>query len=76
MAGDEPSSVAQLLVPPFSSKAILDRPTGVGLAPLVAAVAGGKVQVAIAQKLPLADAEEAHRFSQTGRMTGKLILEP
>jgi NADPH:quinone reductase-like Zn-dependent oxidoreductase len=51
------------------------RPTGKRLEPLVAAVAAGKVRVGIARKLPLTDAEEAHRLSQTGRMTGKLVLE-
>lgn len=76
VAGDEAGALAQLLVPPFKSKAILGRPTGERLQPLVAAVAAGKLQVAIAQKLPLSRAEEAHRLSQTGRLTGKLILEP
>ncbi|HET9874473.1 MAG TPA: NAD(P)-dependent alcohol dehydrogenase [Mycobacterium sp.] len=76
VAGDEPGAVAQILVPPFTSKAILGRPTGERLAQLVAAVAAGKVRVAIAQQLPLTSAEEAHRLSQTSRMTGKLILEP
>lgn len=76
IAGDEPSAIAQLLVPPFKSRAILGRPTGARLEPLVAAVAAGKVRVAIAQRLPLAEAEEAHRLSKTGRLTGKLILEP
>jgi NADPH:quinone reductase-like Zn-dependent oxidoreductase len=76
VAGDEPSSALQILVPPFQSKAILGRPTGARLEPLVAAVAAGKLRVAIDRKLPLASAEEAHRLSQTSRMTGKLILEP
>ncbi len=76
VAGDEPGAIAQLMVPPFTSKAILGRPTGARLAPLVAAVATGRVRVAIARKLPLTEAGEAHRLSQTGRLTGKLILEP
>jgi NADPH:quinone reductase-like Zn-dependent oxidoreductase len=76
VAGDEPSAVLQLLVPPFKSKAILGRPTGARLEPLVAAVADGKLRVSIDRKLPLTSAEEAHRLSQTSRMTGKLILEP
>ena len=63
-----------MVVPPFRSRAILGSPTAARLAPLVAAVAAGKVTVAIAQRLPLADAEEAHRQSQTGRMIGKLVL--
>lgn len=76
VAGDEPSAMLQILVPPFKSKSILGRPSGARLEPLVAAVAAGKLRVSIAQKLPLTSAEEAHRLSQTSRMTGKLILEP
>lgn len=76
VAGDKPSAAMQALVPPFKSKAILGRPTVTRLEPLVAAVAAGKLRVAIAQKLPLTSAEKAHRLSQTSRMTGKLILEP
>lgn len=76
VAGDEPSALLQLLVPPFKSKTILGRPTGARLEPLVAAVAAGKLRVRIAAKLPLTSAEEAHRMSQTSRLTGKLILEP
>ena len=76
VAGDEPSAVVQMLMPPFKSKTILGRPTGARLEPLVAAAAAGKLHVAIAQKLPLTRAEEAHELSRTSRMTGKLILEP
>ncbi|MCB0949081.1 MAG: NAD(P)-dependent alcohol dehydrogenase, partial [Mycobacterium sp.] len=76
VAGDEPKAALQVLVPPFKSKAILGRPTGARLEPLVAAVAAGKLQVSIAAKLPLTSAEEAHRLSRTSRLTGKLILEP
>jgi NADPH:quinone reductase-like Zn-dependent oxidoreductase len=76
VAGDNANAVVQMLVPPFRSKGILGRPTGERLEPLVAAVADGKLRVAIAQKLPLTSAEEAHRLSRTNRMTGKLILEP
>jgi len=76
VAGDKPDSMLQILVPPFKSKSILGRPTGERLAPLVAAVAAGKLRVNIARKLPLASAEEAHELSRSGRMTGNLILEP
>src|SRR5262249_45459633 len=76
VAGDNANAVVQIVVPPFKSKSILGRPTGERLEPLVAAVAAGKLGVAIAQKLPPTSAEEAHRLSQTSRMTGKLILEP
>ncbi|HEU4361697.1 MAG TPA: NAD(P)-dependent alcohol dehydrogenase [Mycobacterium sp.] len=76
VAGDEPDAVRQLLVAPVKSKPILGRPTGERLEPLVAAVAAGELRVEIAQRLPLASVEEAHRLSRTSRMTGKLILEP
>lgn len=76
VAGDDVGSVLQLLVSPFKSKAVLGRPTGARLEPLVAAVAAGTLRVSIAAKLPLTSAEEAHRLSKTGRLTGKLVLEP
>ena len=74
VAGDSPGAMLQVVVPPFRSRAILGRATTARLAPLVAAVAAGKVTVAIAQRFPLTEAEEAHRQSQTGRMIGKLVL--
>ena len=76
VSGDTPLAMAQVLMPPFTSKAILGVITGARLAPLVAAVAAGQVHLAIAQKLPLSAAEEAHTLSQGGRMTGKLLLLP
>ncbi|MBI4956137.1 MAG: NAD(P)-dependent alcohol dehydrogenase [Myxococcales bacterium] len=74
VAADSPLALAQVLVPPFRSRSILAVPTTARLAPLVAAVAAGKVVVRIAERLPLRDAEAAHTKSQTGRMTGKLVL--
>jgi len=76
VAGEKPSAAAQVLIPPFTSKSLLGRPTGARLEPLVAAIAAGRLKVAIAAKLPLTSAEEAHRLSASGRMTGKLVLEP
>ena len=76
VSGESIGNVAQLFVPPFSSKAVLGRPTRERLAHVVAAVAAGKVKVNIAQRFPLADAEQAHALSQTGRVTGKLLLIP
>jgi len=74
VAGDTPGAMVQVVVPPFRSRAILGKPTAGRLTPLVAAVAAGKVEVAVAERLPLAEAEEAHRLSQTKRMTGKIVL--
>lgn len=76
VAGDSPSAMAQVVIPPFRSRAILGRPNGERLRGLVDAVAAGKVKVHIAERLPLADVEAGHAKSQTGRMTGKLVLLP
>ena len=76
VSGDSPGAIAQLFVPPFSSKAVLARVNRERLAHVVRAVAAGKVRVNIAQRFALADAEQAHRLSQTGRVTGKLVLLP
>jgi len=76
VSGDSPAAIAQLFVPPFSSKAVLARVDRERLAHVVAAVAAGKVKVNIAERFALADAERAHALSRTGRVTGKLVLLP
>jgi NADPH:quinone reductase-like Zn-dependent oxidoreductase len=76
VAGDGANAAAQMLVPPFRSRAILGRPDGARLRGLVDAVAAGQVRVQIAERLPLVEAEAAHQMSQTRRMTGKLVLLP
>ena len=76
MSGDSIGAVAQLLVPPFSSKAVLGQPSRERLAKVVEAVAGGRVRVNIAHRFRLAEAEQAHQLSRTGRVTGKLVLIP
>jgi len=76
VSGDTPAALAQLLVPPFSSKPVLARANRERLGHVVRAVASGKLKVNIAQRFALADAEQAHRLSQTGRVTGKLVLLP
>jgi NADPH:quinone reductase-like Zn-dependent oxidoreductase len=76
VAGDSPASMVQVVVPPFTSRAILGRPTSARLAALVQAVAAGQVAVNISERLSLWEAEAAHTKSQTGRMTGKLVLLP
>jgi NADPH:quinone reductase-like Zn-dependent oxidoreductase len=76
VAGDSGRSMAQVIVPPFRSRAILGSPSGARLKPLVEAVAVGKVVVNIAERMPLTDAEAAHQKSQTGRLIGKLVLLP
>lgn len=74
VAGDGGGAMLQAMVPPFRSRLILGKPDGRHLAPLVAAVADGKLTVAISERLPLAEAERAHELSRTGRMNGKLVL--
>lgn len=76
VSGDTPAAMLQLLVPPFTSKAVLARANRERLAHVVAAVASGQVRVQIARRFPLAEAEEAQRLSQTGRVAGKLVLVP
>ena len=76
VSGDTPAALAQLLVPPFSSKPVLARANRERLGHVVRAVASGKLKVNIAQRFALADAAQAHRLSQTGRVTGKLVLLP
>ncbi|HXK25664.1 MAG TPA: NAD(P)-dependent alcohol dehydrogenase [Myxococcota bacterium] len=76
VSGDTPAAMLQLLVPPFSSKAVLARANRERLGHVVRAVADGKVKVHIAQRFPLVDAERAHALSRTGRVTGKLVLLP
>jgi NADPH:quinone reductase-like Zn-dependent oxidoreductase len=76
VSGDSIGAALQLLAPPFSSKAVLGQPSRQRLAPVLAALAGGKLQVNLAERFRLAEAEQAHRLSQTGRVTGKLVLLP
>jgi NADPH:quinone reductase-like Zn-dependent oxidoreductase len=76
VSGDTPVAMLQLLVPPFSSKAVLARANRERLGHVVRAVAAGQVKVNIARRFALADAEQAHALSQTGRVTGKLVLLP
>jgi NADPH:quinone reductase-like Zn-dependent oxidoreductase len=76
VAGESAKMMAQVIVPPFRSRAILGRPNGKRLKGIVDAVAAGKVKVQIAERLPLVDAEAAQQKSQSGRLTGKLVLLP
>lgn len=57
-------------------KTVLGRPTRKTLEPLVEALARGELVPRIERKLPLAEAEEAHRISRAGKVVGKLLLIP
>jgi NADPH:quinone reductase-like Zn-dependent oxidoreductase len=74
VSGDSAGALVQMLVPPFSSRLLLGRPTGARLAPLVAAMADGRLKVDVVQRFPLAQADEAHALSRTGRVAGKIVL--
>lgn len=76
VSGESPGTVAQRLVPPFASRMVLGRPNRARLAPLVAALAEGRIRVPVAHRFPLEQAEEAHRLSRTGRVAGKIVLLP
>jgi NADPH:quinone reductase-like Zn-dependent oxidoreductase len=76
VSGDSIGAVAQLLVPPFSSKPVLGQPDRARLAQVVAVVAAGQVRVNIPHRFGLAEAEQAHQLSRTGRVTGKIVLLP
>lgn len=74
IAGDKASSMMQIFVPPFRSRAILGTPDGAHLKPLVNAVANGLLKVHIAHRLPLDQAEQAHTLSKSSRVVGKIVL--
>jgi NADPH2:quinone reductase len=62
----------------FSPKVrtVLGKPTRERLAPLVEALATGKLAPIIQEKIPLAEAERAHTLSKAGKVVGKLLLVP
>ncbi len=56
--------------------AVLGRPCRANLAPLVALMAKGELEVLVERVFPLAEAEAAHALSRAGKVVGKLLLEP
>lgn len=76
VSGDSLRSLLELVVPPFSSRAVIGQPDRARLARVLAAVAAGKLRVNLARRFALAEAEQAHALSRTGRVTGKLVLIP
>ena len=57
-------------------RTILGRPTRARLAPLVDALARGELEPMIEARFALADGEQAHQRSRTGKVVGKLLLIP
>ncbi len=76
VAGDSPTAMVQALVPPFQSRTILGKPTRARLAAVLDAVADGQLTVNIAERFPLTDVTKALELSESGRMTGKLVMFP
>ena len=76
VAGESLRVVVDSLLHPTRSKLILGRVTAARLSPVVEAVAKGELVIDLAHKLPLEEADEAHRTSRTGRTTGKIVLLP
>jgi NADPH:quinone reductase-like Zn-dependent oxidoreductase len=76
VSGEKAGTLLELLAPPFSSRAVLGRPRRARLAPVVEAVAAGKVRVNVVQRFALAEGEAAHALSRTGRVAGKIVLLP
>lgn len=59
---------------PGPARTVLARPNRARLQPLVAAIAAGQLEVVIAERVALAEAERAHQLSRAGKVTGKLVL--
>lgn len=76
VSGDTLGTALQPILPPFTSKTVLGRPTRARLEPVVRAVAEGRVHVQIAHRFALDEAEQAHALSRTGRVVGKIVLVP
>ena len=62
------------VVLPGPVKTVLGRPTRDTLEPLVRELAAGRLEVVIAERIPLAEAERAHALSRSGKVVGKLVL--
>jgi NADPH:quinone reductase-like Zn-dependent oxidoreductase len=76
VAGDTPMAMLSALIPPWRSRTILARATTARLEPLVRDLSEGRLRIAIAERLPLGDAERALEMSRGARMTGKIVLLP
>lgn len=59
---------------PGPTVTMLGRPNRQNLTPLVAQLAARTLQVVIAARIPLGDAEQAHQQSRGGKVVGKLVL--
>jgi NADPH:quinone reductase-like Zn-dependent oxidoreductase len=71
-----PADAPALLLRSRSVKTVLGRPARRTLEPLVLALSRGELEPLIEQRFPLADAEQAHLRSRSGKVVGKLLLVP
>jgi NADPH:quinone reductase-like Zn-dependent oxidoreductase len=77
VAGAEhPRNMAHLMMHPVTSRTLLGRATTARLRPLVDGIAAGQIRVAIAERIPLAEAERAQALVRTSRTVGKIVLVP
>ncbi|HEY1100997.1 MAG TPA: NAD(P)-dependent alcohol dehydrogenase [Myxococcota bacterium] len=76
VTGEKASTMAQVLVPPFSSRLILGEPRTKHLQPLMQFLADGRITIRIAETMPLTELQRAHDLSAGGRLTGKLVVKP
>lgn len=68
-----PSDLPGILLP-GPARTVLARPNRPRLQRLVEAIAAGQLEVVLAERLPLGEAERAHQLSRAGKVTGKLVL--
>jgi NADPH:quinone reductase-like Zn-dependent oxidoreductase len=59
-----------------SVASVLGRPTRARLEVLVRALANGEIEPIVEARIPLGEAEKAHRISRAGKVVGKLLLVP
>jgi len=59
---------------PGPTHTVLGRATRARLEPLVAAIAEGKLEVRLHERIPLREAERAQQVSRSGKVVGKLVL--
>jgi NADPH:quinone reductase-like Zn-dependent oxidoreductase len=59
---------------PGKTRTVLGRATRARLEGLLAAIAAGELRIAVAERIPLAEAERAHELSRGGKVVGKLVL--
>lgn len=76
LAVQGPRDVPWFLRSPRKVRSVFGEPSRARLAPFVDALAHGAYESVIEQRFPLADAEQAHARSRTGKVVGKLVLVP